>query len=59
MPVKQKHKRRLLDVKNAFVNATLKKLIYVSQPGGFVQVGKKYWVYVLGKALYGLRQLSR
>lgn len=57
--VKEKHKRRLLDVKNAFVNATLKELIYISQHDGFVQVGKENWVYVLKKALYGLRHSSR
>lgn len=53
------HIRWVLDVKNAFVNATLTETIYVSQPDGFVKLGKEDWVYVLRKALYGLRQASR
>lgn len=54
--VRQKNKRRLLDVKNAVVTAGVKELIYVIQPDRFVQVGKKDWVYVLRGALYGLPQ---
>lgn len=57
--VKQKHKRRLLIVKNAFVNVNLIELIYVSQPDGFLQVGKEDWVYVLMNTLYELLQSSR
>lgn len=51
--------RRLLDVKNAFINAPLQEEIYVCQPEGFVVTGKEEHVYVLRKALYGLRQASR
>lgn len=34
--VKKKYKRPFLDVKNAFVNATLKEAMYVSQHDGLV-----------------------
>lgn len=46
-----KHSRRLLDVKNALVNAPFKKTIYVGQPEGFVRLGKEDQVYALRKAL--------
>lgn len=51
-----KWKRILIDVKNAIVNAPLKKEIYVNQPTGFEKEGKEDYVYLLKKALYGLRQ---
>lgn len=35
LPKSRKHKKRILDVKNTFVNAPLKKTIYVIQPDGF------------------------
>lgn len=54
-----KHVRRALNVKNAFVNAPLNESYDVSQLDGFVGLGKEYWVYVLRKALYALRQASR
>lgn len=47
------------DVKKAFVNASLKKCLYVSQPEGFVKPGYENQVYFFEKALYGLRQASR
>lgn len=51
-------KRRLLDVKNAFINAPLQEDIYVCLPEGFVLLGKEEHVYELRKALYGLRRAS-
>lgn len=42
-----------------FLNPNHTKLIYMSQPDEFEQSGKEDWVYVLRKALYGLRWSSR
>lgn len=44
-----------LDVKSAFLNGDLKEHIYVDQPDGFVQKVSDYKVYLLKKALYGLK----
>lgn len=52
-------KRKLLYVKNAFVNAPLSEEIYVCQPEEFVQKEEEDLVYLLRKAFYGLRQSSR
>lgn len=41
------------------MKARLKEIIKVSQPDGFVEVGKGDWVYVLRKAFYGLCQSCR
>lgn len=54
--LKQKDKRRVLNVKNVFQSASLKKFIYVSQPDEFEQADKEDWVFVPRKALYGLRK---
>lgn len=45
--VKKKRKRRPLDVRNPFVDADLKEVIYVSQSGGFGQKGKRCTSYVI------------
>lgn len=42
-----------------FFNARFEDRINVSQPDGFAQVGKEDGVYVLRKALYGIRQSFR
>lgn len=57
--VSQKYKRRILDVKNAFLKVVLKETKYVKQPKGFVRAGQENRVYVLRKALYGLLQSSK
>lgn len=49
----------MLDVKKAFVNASLEEEINIAQPSGFVVKGEENHVYRLRKALYGLRQASR
>ncbi|GJZ44582.1 retrovirus-related pol polyprotein from transposon TNT 1-94 [Tanacetum coccineum] len=45
-----------MDVKTAFLNGDLRKVVYVSQPEGFVDLDKPNHVYGLKKALYGLKQ---
>ncbi|GKD88451.1 retrovirus-related pol polyprotein from transposon TNT 1-94 [Tanacetum coccineum] len=48
-----------MDVKTAFLNGELREVVYVSQPGGFVDQEKPNHVYRLKKALYDLKQSSR
>ncbi|GJX55955.1 retrovirus-related pol polyprotein from transposon TNT 1-94 [Tanacetum coccineum] len=45
-----------MDVKTAFLNSELRKVVYVSQLEGFVYPDKINHVYRLKKALYGLKQ---
>ncbi|KAI3678150.1 hypothetical protein L6452_37431 [Arctium lappa] len=44
-----------MDVKTAFLNGIMKEEVYVSQPEGFVNQEKPNHVYILDKALYGLK----
>ncbi|KAI3758417.1 hypothetical protein L6452_05978 [Arctium lappa] len=48
-----------MDVKTAFLNGILKEEVYVSQPEGFVNPDKPNHVYILDKALYGMKQAPR
>jgi len=48
-----------LDVKNAFLHATLSETVYCSQPAGFVDSSRPDMVYRLNKSLYGLKQAHR
>nr|GEW56764.1 hypothetical protein [Tanacetum cinerariifolium] len=48
-----------MDVKNAFLNDNMREEVYVSQPGGFVDIDNPNHVYKLKKALYGLKQAPR
>ncbi|GJU47921.1 retrovirus-related pol polyprotein from transposon TNT 1-94 [Tanacetum coccineum] len=48
-----------MDVKTAFLNGELKKVVYISQPEGFVDQDNQSHVYKLKKALYGLKQAPR
>ena len=48
-----------MDVKTTFLNGDLKELVYVTQPEGFEKKGEEDRVYVLHKALYGLRQAPK
>ena len=44
-----------LDVKSAFLNGVLEEEIFVEQPEGYVVKGHEDEVYLLKKALYGLK----
>ncbi|GJT93172.1 retrovirus-related pol polyprotein from transposon TNT 1-94, partial [Tanacetum coccineum] len=48
-----------MDVKTAFLNGILREEVYVSQPGGFVDLENPNHVYKLRKALYRLKQAPR
>ncbi|GJV57875.1 retrovirus-related pol polyprotein from transposon TNT 1-94 [Tanacetum coccineum] len=48
-----------MDVKNAFLNSELRKVVYVSQLKRFVDQDKPNHVYRLKKTLYGLKQAPR
>ncbi|GJY22065.1 retrovirus-related pol polyprotein from transposon TNT 1-94 [Tanacetum coccineum] len=48
-----------MDVKTAFLNGELREVVYVSQPEGFVAQDKPNNVYMLKKALYGLKKAPR
>jgi len=57
MAVRDRSRLRLIDIKNAFLNAPLNKhRIYVEPPAGYAPVGK---VWLLRKALYGLKQAGK
>ncbi|GJS54425.1 retrovirus-related pol polyprotein from transposon TNT 1-94 [Tanacetum coccineum] len=45
-----------MDVKTAFLNGELRKVVYVGQPKGFVYQDNPNHVYRLKKELYGLKQ---
>ena len=47
------------DVKSAFLNGELAKMVFVRQPLGFTTKGEEHRVLRLRKALYGLRQAPR
>jgi hypothetical protein len=48
-----------LDVKNAFVHGTLTKIVYCTQPTGFVDATHPDLVYQLNRSLYDLKQVPR
>nr|KYP64460.1 Retrovirus-related Pol polyprotein from transposon TNT 1-94 [Cajanus cajan] len=48
-----------LDMKTAFLHGNLEEQIYMSQPDGFLEVGKENHVCLLKKSLYGLKQSLR
>nr|GEX06197.1 hypothetical protein [Tanacetum cinerariifolium] len=48
-----------MDVKMAFLNGILRKGVYVSQSNGFVDPNNPNHVYILKKALYGMKQAPR
>ncbi|GJX49425.1 retrotransposon protein, putative, unclassified [Tanacetum coccineum] len=47
-----------MDVKTAFLNGPLKEEVYVAQPDGFVDPDHPEKVYLIRKALYGLKKLK-
>jgi len=57
MAMRDRSHLRLIDIKNAFLNAPLNKhQIYVEPPTGYASAGK---VWLLRKALYGLKQAGK
>lgn len=48
-----------LDVKTAFLNGLLEQPVYMQQPEGFVIKENESKVYLLKKAVYGLKQSSK
>ncbi|GJX12474.1 retrovirus-related pol polyprotein from transposon TNT 1-94 [Tanacetum coccineum] len=48
-----------IDIKTAFLNGELRKVVYVSQSKGFVDQDKPNHMYRLQKVLYGLKQAPR
>ncbi|GJU85544.1 retrovirus-related pol polyprotein from transposon TNT 1-94 [Tanacetum coccineum] len=48
-----------MDVKTAFLNGPLKKVVYVAHPDGFVDPDHPEKVYRLKKDLYGLKQAPK
>lgn len=47
------------DVKKVFLKGDLHEIVYMKQPEGFEEKGKKDYVSLLKKALYGLKQGPR
>ena len=45
-----------LNVTAAFLNGTLREMVFMRQPKGFEELGKEAWVWKLKCALYGLKQ---
>ncbi|GKB82844.1 retrovirus-related pol polyprotein from transposon TNT 1-94 [Tanacetum coccineum] len=48
-----------MDVKTAFLHGTLKEVVYMCQPEGFIDADHPSHVYKLNKALYGLKQAPK
>ena len=48
-----------MDVKTAFLNGSLHREIYMSQPEGFVDLGRPNHVCKLKESIYGLKQSAR
>lgn len=57
--VKMDLKIEHLDVPTAFLNGDLEEEIFLKQPEGFIKKGQENKVYLLKKAVYGLKQASR
>lgn len=55
----KKMKLHHMDVTTAFLNGALMEEVYMKQPDGFVEQGKKDLVCKLKKSIYGLKQSPR
>jgi len=44
-----------MDVKTAFLNGDLFEDVYMDQPDGFVESGKRHMVCKMRKSIYGLK----
>ena len=47
-----------MDVKTTFVNDTIQEEVYIEHPKGFETLNRESHVYLLKRALYGLKQTS-
>ena len=47
-----------MDVKTTFLHGDLEEDIYMNQPKGFMEKGKKELVCRLKKSLYGLKRIT-
>lgn len=59
LAVQNDMKLHQMDVTAAFLNGKLSEEIYMKQPEGFVEKGKKHLVCKLKKSIYGLKQSPR
>lgn len=48
-----------LDVKTAYLNGNLEEEVFMKQPPGFTEPGRKHLVCRLKKSIYGLKQSAR
>lgn len=48
-----------LDISNAFLHGHLDKVVFMSQPPGFVDLSRSDHVCMLKRSLYGLKQVPR
>jgi hypothetical protein len=55
LAAKMKWKMHQMDVKTAFLNGVIEEEVYIEQPQGFEVEDRKSHVYILKKALYGLK----
>ena len=44
-----------MDVKSTFLNEELEEEVYIEQPEGFLLSEKEEYVFILKKALYGIK----